>query len=498
MPINSTYVFTLPLLKGYPTPDASTSTMSAPKGRTWTEEEDAIVKSYLKFASLAQTDPFSRWSEVANRLPGRTGRQVRDRWNNYLNPDLNHEPFSRQDDVTLWKAHQAMGKKWVVISAKVFHSTRSENHVKNRWNSLGFKNFVDEVYGAGAYPDVPNSQKKSKMQPVEVGVKTRLIVQRKPLYLPNTLHVPKSKAVVPLAWINKPVRAAPFIVTHAAMPMPMAMPLAIGPYTSLTKFSNVQPEPEKKRVLVNLARPEKEVAKKRTLKKQKRVNMTRGRLVTWTKEEDEIVSKVVLSTEKNNDLPFTQWSDLVTTKLPGRTGKQVRDRWNNYLNPAINHLPFSPLEDLRLWNAHSELGKKWTEIGVANFHTTRSENQIKNRWHSAAFKKFVRKKFGPSAYENAKDKKRVEAKVFTPIIPADDQFKIKPVIVHEGGKKNPAPIVTTEEGMNDVDDEIPGDSSDSVSANEEESGDDAASLPPISGGSNNTSPLPNKTGPIWL
>jgi hypothetical protein len=38
--------------------------------------------------------------------------------------------------------------------------------------------------------------------------------------------------------------------------------------------------------------------------------------------------------------PFTRWSDLAQ-QLPGRVGKQVRDRWVNHLNPAINHLPFN-------------------------------------------------------------------------------------------------------------------------------------------------------------
>eukprot|EP00571_Detonula_confervacea_P010580 CAMPEP_0172306104 /NCGR_PEP_ID=MMETSP1058-20130122/7233_1 /TAXON_ID=83371 /ORGANISM="Detonula confervacea, Strain CCMP 353" /LENGTH=453 /DNA_ID=CAMNT_0013017885 /DNA_START=471 /DNA_END=1832 /DNA_ORIENTATION=- len=123
----------------------------------------------------------------------------------------------------------------------------------------------------------------------------------------------------------------------------------------------------------------------------------RGR--TWIKEEDAIVSKVVVA-EPNP--PFTRWSDLASLHLPGRTGKQARDRWNNYLNPAINHLPFSPTEDLRLWKAHGDLGKKWTEIGIEKFHTTRSENQIKNRWYSAAFKKYVAEEFGEDAYEDAK------------------------------------------------------------------------------------------------
>lgn len=134
----------------------------------------------------------------------------------------------------------------------------------------------------------------------------------------------------------------------------------------------------------------------------------------WREEEDAIVLRVIFasggtglgSQDGNNGgiephPPFTQWADLAP-QLPGRTGKQIRDRWVNYLNPAINHLPFSREDDLRLWQGHKDLGKRWVEISVKVFHSTRSENHIKNRWYSAAFKKFIAKEFGMDAYVDAK------------------------------------------------------------------------------------------------
>ena len=42
-------------------------------------------------------DPFTRWSDLAQKLPGRVGKQVRDRWVNHLNPAINHLPFNRED-----------------------------------------------------------------------------------------------------------------------------------------------------------------------------------------------------------------------------------------------------------------------------------------------------------------------------------------------------------------------------------------------------------------
>jgi hypothetical protein len=106
---------------------------------------------------------------------------------------------------------------------------------------------------------------------------------------------------------------------------------------------------------------------------------------------------VTTSTEQ----PFTRWSDLAQ-RLPGRVGKQIRDRWVNHLNPAINHLPFSREDDLNLWEGHRQLGKRWVEIATKHFNNTRSENHIKNRWYSASFKKFISNEFGPDAYNGGK------------------------------------------------------------------------------------------------
>ena len=60
----------------------------------WTDEEDAVV---VETVQNSFEDPFTRWSDLAQRLPGRVGKQVRDRWVNHLNPAINHLPFSRED-----------------------------------------------------------------------------------------------------------------------------------------------------------------------------------------------------------------------------------------------------------------------------------------------------------------------------------------------------------------------------------------------------------------
>jgi len=129
----------------------------------WTDHEDAIV---IEAVTTSSEQPFTRWSDLAQRLPGRVGKQIRDRWVNHLNPNINHLPFSKEDDLLLWEGHKKLGKRWVEISTKYFNSSRSENHIKNRWYSASFKKFISNEFGPEAYASAKgagkNKDKKSK------------------------------------------------------------------------------------------------------------------------------------------------------------------------------------------------------------------------------------------------------------------------------------------------------------------------------------------------
>jgi hypothetical protein len=61
----------------------------------------------------------------------------------------------------------------------------------------------------------------------------------------------------------------------------------------------------------------------------------------------------------------------------------------NFLNTAISHSPWTFEEDVRLWKAYNEYGQRWSKIAIERFHTMRSEQQIKNRWKSTVFRKFI-------------------------------------------------------------------------------------------------------------
>ena len=91
----------------------------------WTAEEDEII---LEIRSRGVTS----WSLIATHVPGRNGKQCRERWCNHLNPDIKKGPWSAEEDALLEEVHAELGSKWSLIAKRL--NGRSENDVKNRWN----------------------------------------------------------------------------------------------------------------------------------------------------------------------------------------------------------------------------------------------------------------------------------------------------------------------------------------------------------------------------
>jgi hypothetical protein len=95
------------------------------KKRKWTDLEDnSLVSSVQKFGT-------SNWSVVAVALPGRSGKQCRERWTNQLDPGLNREDWTPQEDATLVFHQNSCGNCWAKMTA--FLPRRSSNSIKNRW-----------------------------------------------------------------------------------------------------------------------------------------------------------------------------------------------------------------------------------------------------------------------------------------------------------------------------------------------------------------------------
>jgi hypothetical protein len=66
------------------------------------------------------------WTQVARSLPGRTRNQALMHWRQTLQPKLlknvKLHPFSRKEDILLWRGHRQLGNKWKQIYKQLFDS----------------------------------------------------------------------------------------------------------------------------------------------------------------------------------------------------------------------------------------------------------------------------------------------------------------------------------------------------------------------------------------
>jgi len=90
----------------------------------WHPDEDTQV--------LELVDKYgSKWAKIASFLPGRTGKQVRDRYTNKLKPNINKDEWTKEEERIFQQLYNQMGNKWSKIAS--FMPGRTEGQIKNRF-----------------------------------------------------------------------------------------------------------------------------------------------------------------------------------------------------------------------------------------------------------------------------------------------------------------------------------------------------------------------------
>ena len=105
------------------------------KGK-WKKEEDAIILQMVKTATALQdgsggSESLTKWSDIAKRLPGRIGEDVKARYVNHLDPSLRKGVWTKTEMDILIEAQKELGNRWAEIARRI--PGRSEQSVKNRW-----------------------------------------------------------------------------------------------------------------------------------------------------------------------------------------------------------------------------------------------------------------------------------------------------------------------------------------------------------------------------
>ncbi|KAK1438025.1 hypothetical protein QVD17_03826 [Tagetes erecta] len=144
------------------------------KKGAWSEDEDNKLRAYIQ--------RYGHWNwRLLPKFAGvsRSGKSCRLRWMNYLRPNMKHGNFLRHEDDMIMDLHNKLGNKWSAIATKL--PGRSDNEIKNRWNTHLKKRVQSDQTFAG-------TEHVETLEPDKANPKTNLVEKTHG----STLHAPRA------------------------------------------------------------------------------------------------------------------------------------------------------------------------------------------------------------------------------------------------------------------------------------------------------------------
>ena len=137
----------------------------------FTKSEDIVLINLVN--ELGTRD----WDIIAARMPNRNARQCRERYLNYLSPNLSHEPWTPEEDRLLEQKLKEFGAKWVNISK--YFKNRTDTMLKNRWLVLARR----------LNTTIQRRKNSSQQQKQETKASDKASIPQPPLAMPATYQM---------------------------------------------------------------------------------------------------------------------------------------------------------------------------------------------------------------------------------------------------------------------------------------------------------------------